>query len=98
MKKIGLFGHAWSIVDLPINAVLKLIFRLFALSALFSGVSVPEKEGKEVEGDIDPEIEKFQDENSENEEASASTSKEFFAATTKIRATDREGNSIEVIY
>ncbi|MCQ1535752.1 hypothetical protein FTO70_08685 [Methanosarcina sp. KYL-1] len=96
MTKIGFSGHWRGIVALPINIVVKLIFRLLTLAALFSGIPAPEKEGAELSGRSGTEGESLQNENSVMEEAR--TSKDLFAATAKIRATDREGNFIEIIY
>ena len=98
MKRIGFFGHAGGLFNLPKSAVVKLIFRFFALTALISGIPVPGKDEEGLEGEKKPKVENTLNENSVNEDASASSPKDFFAGTAKIRATDRDGNSIEIIY
>jgi len=98
MKTIGFFEHAGRLFNLPKSAVLKLIFRFLSLTALISGIPVPEKDEEDLKREKKPEVENNLNKNPISEGASASSPKDFFPATAKIRATDREGNSIEIIY
>ena len=98
MKRIGFFGHAGGLFNLPKRAVVKLIFRPFALTALILGIPASEKDEEGLEGEKKPKVENTLNKNSVNEDASDNSPKDFFPATAKIRATDREGNSIEIIY
>lgn len=98
MRRIGLFGHVGRLFDLPKNVLVGLIFRLFALTALISGIPVPEKKAEDLEGEKELEVESTSNKNSVTEDASTGSPKDFFTATAKIRATDRDGNSIEIIY
>ncbi len=72
------------------------IIRIFALISLISIVTIPEKEISELVGRETMEGESIQEKNSTI--VSDRTAKDPFAAAVKIRATDREGNFIEVTY
>ena len=68
MKRIGFFGRAGSLIDLPINVVVKLIFRLFTLATLISVIPVPEKDEEGFEEKKEPKVENTLNKNSVNED------------------------------